>query len=83
MESIELRTLAGADNITVGELAGIDVTEVNVDLRGPNGGTDGAVDNVTVNATDGADVIGVSDDTGMCRACTPTSRCSSPTPTTG
>jgi Ca2+-binding RTX toxin-like protein len=64
MESIELRTLAGADNITVGDLTGTDVNEVNIDLRGPNGGTDGAVDSVTVIATNGADVIGVSGDTG-------------------
>ena len=64
MDSIELRPLGGADNITVGDLIDTDVTEVNIDLRGPNGDTDGAVDNLTVNGTNGADVIGISGDTG-------------------
>jgi RTX calcium-binding nonapeptide repeat (4 copies) len=48
----------------VGDLSGTDVTEVNIDLRGPNGGGDGAADTVTVNATQGADVFGVAGDAG-------------------
>ncbi len=48
VESIEFRALGGTDNIVVGDLSGTDVTEVSIDLRGPNGGGDGAIDTVTV-----------------------------------
>jgi Ca2+-binding RTX toxin-like protein len=64
VETIDFRALGGADNVTVGDLSGTDVTEVNIDLRGPNGGGDGAVDSVTANATNGADVFGVTGDAG-------------------
>jgi Ca2+-binding RTX toxin-like protein len=64
VESIELRALGGADNFVVGDLSGTDVTEVSIDLRGSDGGTDGAADTVTVNATQGADVFGVAGDAG-------------------
>jgi Ca2+-binding RTX toxin-like protein len=64
MEVIEFRALGGADNITVGDLSGTDVDRVDVDLRGPAGGGDGAADNVTVNGTNGADAIFVSGDAG-------------------
>ena len=37
---------------------------IDIDLRGPNGGGDGAADTVTVNATNGADVFGVAGDAG-------------------
>ena len=58
VESIDFRALFGADNIVVGDLSGTDVTEVNVDL----GGGDLAADTVTVNATNGDDVILISGD---------------------
>ena len=64
VEQIEFRALGGADNITVGDLSGTDVTRVDVDLRGPNGGGDGAADTVTVTGTQGADVIGVAGNSG-------------------
>jgi Ca2+-binding RTX toxin-like protein len=64
VETIEFRALGGADNIVVGDLSGTDVTRVDLDLRGPNGGGDGAADTVTVNATNGADVFGVAGDAG-------------------
>ena len=64
MEAIEFRALGGADNIVVGDLSGTDVTRIDLDLRGPNGGGDGAADTVTVNGTQGADVIGVTGDAG-------------------
>jgi Ca2+-binding RTX toxin-like protein len=64
VESIDFRALGGTDNIVVGDLSGTDVTEVNLDLRGPNGGGDGAADTITVNATQGADVFGVAGDAG-------------------
>ena len=64
VERIELRALGGNDNVTIGDLSGTDVTRVDIDLRGPNGGGDGAVDTVTVNATQGDDMFGVAGDTG-------------------
>jgi Ca2+-binding RTX toxin-like protein len=64
VETIEFRALGGADNIIVGDLSGTDVTRVDLDLRGPNGGTDGAADSVIVNGTNGADVFGAAGDAG-------------------
>lgn len=64
VERIEFRALGGADNIVVGDLTGTDVTRVDIDLRGPNGGSDQAVDTVTVNATQGANAFGVTGDAG-------------------
>ena len=64
VESIDFRALGGADNIVVGDLSGTDVTEVGIDLSGPNGGGDGAADTVTVNGTNGDDAIFVAGDAG-------------------
>src|SRR5215207_4364259 len=64
VESIDFRALGGADNITVGDLTGTDVTASNLDLRGPNGGGDGAADSVTVNGTQADDVFGAGGDAG-------------------
>jgi Ca2+-binding RTX toxin-like protein len=62
VERIDFRALGGADNIVVNDLSGTDVTQIDLDLRGPNGGGDGAADTVTVNATNGDDEIGVAGD---------------------
>ncbi len=68
VEAIEFRALGGADNITVGDLLLARTCSGSMwILRGPNGGTDQAVDTVTVNATQGADVFGVTGDTGGVR----------------
>jgi Ca2+-binding RTX toxin-like protein len=64
VEAIDFRALGGADNIVVGDLSGTDVTQINLDLRGPNGGGDGAADTITANGTQGADVFGVAGDAG-------------------
>ncbi len=64
VEQIEFRALGGADNIVVGDLSGTDVTRIDLDLRGPNGGGDAAADTVTVNATQGDDVVSVAGDAG-------------------
>ena len=64
IEQIDFRALGGADNIVVGDLSGTDVTDIGLDLRGPNGGGDGAADTVTVNGTNGADVFGAAGDAG-------------------
>ncbi|HEY1378773.1 MAG TPA: calcium-binding protein, partial [Gemmataceae bacterium] len=60
-ERVNFVALGGADQITVGDLSGTDVTEVNLDLSNPAGsGTgDGAADTVTVTGTNGADAIQV------------------------
>lgn len=62
VERIDFNALGGADNIVVGDLSGTDVTEIDIDLRGPNGGGDGATDTVTANGTNGADAFGVAGD---------------------
>ena len=64
VESIDFRALGGADNVVVGDLSGTDVTQAGLDLRGPNGGGDGAADTVTVNGTQGDDVFGAAGDAG-------------------
>ena len=64
IEAIEYRALGGADDIVVGDLTGTDVTRIDVDLRGPNGGGDGAIDTVTANGTQSGDVFGVAGDSG-------------------
>ncbi|MFT3883688.1 MAG: calcium-binding protein [Gemmatales bacterium] len=63
-EQIEFRALAGADNIVVNDLTGTDLTQIELALRGPNGGVDGEADSVTVNGTQGKDTFGVLGDTG-------------------
>ena len=66
VEGIDFRALGGDDNIVVGDLSGTDVDVVNIDLRGPDGGGDGAADTVTVNGTnsDVADNIVIAGDAG-------------------
>jgi Ca2+-binding RTX toxin-like protein len=64
VETVEYRALGGADNIVVGDLTGTDLTRVDLDLRGPAGGGDGAADTITVSGTQGADVFGAAGDAG-------------------
>jgi Ca2+-binding RTX toxin-like protein len=64
IEDLELRTLGGADNIVVNDLTGTDLTQIGIDLKGPNGGNDGQGDSITVNGTQGADNFGVAGDIG-------------------
>jgi Ca2+-binding RTX toxin-like protein len=64
VESIDFRALGGADEIVVGDLTGTNVTQIGLDLRGPNGGGDGAIDSVTVTGTNGADAIAISGNLG-------------------
>jgi Ca2+-binding RTX toxin-like protein len=58
VEKIQFNALGGADNITVNDMTGTNVSEVDLNL----GGNDGAADTVTINATNGDDVITVSQD---------------------
>jgi Ca2+-binding RTX toxin-like protein len=64
VESVDFRALGGTDNVVVGDLSGTDLTIAGLDLRGPNGGGDGAADTVTVNGTQGPDVFGAAGDAG-------------------
>ena len=59
VEIIRLNALGGADNTVVGDLTGTDVTKVAIDLAAViNGKTgDGALDSVTVNATNAGDSV--------------------------
>ncbi|HEX7312065.1 MAG TPA: hypothetical protein VF232_12900, partial [Gaiellaceae bacterium] len=59
VEAVDVRALGGADTITVDDVSGTDLTEVNSDLAATGGAGDGAADNVIVNGTDGDDVIQV------------------------
>ena len=83
VESIDFRALGGADNIVVGDLSGTDLTALDADLRGPNGGGDGAADTVTVNGTQGADVFGAAGDAGGVTVFGPADHREPPLPGTG
>jgi Ca2+-binding RTX toxin-like protein len=56
VERTNLKSLGGADRLTVNDLSGTDMVNIADDL----GGDDGAADDVVVNATNGADVVTVS-----------------------
>jgi Ca2+-binding RTX toxin-like protein len=58
VEEIDTRALGGADVFTAHDLAGTDVTDLEVD-EAVAGAPDGAADRVAVDGTDGADVIRV------------------------
>jgi len=64
VERVDFNALGGADLITVNDLSGTDVSNVNVDLAGTLGGAtgDGQPDSVVVNATNGDDTIKVNGD---------------------
>ncbi len=64
VEGINFNARGGADTITVNDLSGTDVTQVNLDLAGvPGSGVgDGSADSVIVNGTNGNDVITVAGD---------------------
>ena len=59
VEQVDFNALGGADAIAVHDLTGTDVTNVDLDLAGTLGGVtgDGQSDQVTVNGTDGNDVV--------------------------
>jgi len=61
VEHVDFNALGGADNITVNDLTGTGVSQVNLDL----GANDGAADTVTINGTNGADVITVTETNGV------------------
>ena len=66
VEQFDLRALGGADTVTVNDLTGTDVAEVNVDLAGTLGGNtgDGLSDVITVNGTALPDTIHIAANSG-------------------
>jgi Ca2+-binding RTX toxin-like protein len=66
VEQVNVVALGGADTITVNDLSGTGVTDVNIDLAAPPGsGTgDGQADTVVVNGTAGHDNIAVAGNAG-------------------
>ena len=61
VERVDVNALGGADTVTINDLSGTDVTNVDVDLAGTLGGAtgDGQADRVVVNGTNGNDAIKV------------------------
>jgi Ca2+-binding RTX toxin-like protein len=56
---IQYNALGGADNVVVHNLAGTDVKTVALNLSGPDGKGDTATDSITVEGTNGGDIINV------------------------
>jgi Ca2+-binding RTX toxin-like protein len=63
VETLTVQALGGADTVTVNDLSATDVESVDVDL-GVGGVGDAAVDSVTVNATNNANVVRISGASG-------------------
>jgi Ca2+-binding RTX toxin-like protein len=65
VETLNLNTLGGIDALTINDLTGTHLTDINVNLAGTIGGTtgDGAADTITVNGTDSPDNISVTANT--------------------
>jgi Ca2+-binding RTX toxin-like protein len=57
VEDIRFQALGGADNVVINDLSATNVQSVHVDLGVFGGGGDGSSDTVTLNATNGDDVI--------------------------
>ena len=64
VETVDFNALGGADLVTVNDLTGTDVGNVNVDLAATGGGGDGQPDRVVVNGTDRDDSIHIDGDAG-------------------
>jgi Ca2+-binding RTX toxin-like protein len=66
VEQVNVAALGGADTITVNDLTGTDVIQVNIDLSSPAGSGigDGQADTVVINGTEGDDVVTVVGDAG-------------------
>ena len=84
VEQVDFNALGGPDLVTVNDLTGTDVSDVNIDLAGTLGGGngDGQPDRVVVNATDGDDTIDVSGDSAQVKVSglAPTVRIAHPEP---
>jgi hypothetical protein len=65
IEIFNLRTLGGADTLTVNNLDGTAIRHANIDLSGVSGGADHQADSVTVNGTNQADRVDVTAEVGQ------------------
>src|SRR5262249_11931049 len=67
VEHIDFTARGGADNITVNDLTGTGVSQVAIDLAAqPGSGVgDGQADTVTINGTNGDDVINLTENNGV------------------
>jgi RTX calcium-binding nonapeptide repeat (4 copies) len=65
LEIVHVGALGGADVITVNDLTGTDVTDIQADLAGSLGGGDGAADQLVANGTAGNDSLVASDSGGV------------------
>ena len=67
VERVNLEALGGADTITVNDLTGTNVNQVAIDLAGvPGSGTgDNQADTIVINATNGNDVISITENNGV------------------
>jgi Ca2+-binding RTX toxin-like protein len=67
VETIDVNALGGADTLTVNDLTGTGVKNVNIDLSSPpgSGAGDGQADTIVINATNAADKISVSTSGGV------------------
>ncbi len=61
VETIDVQSKGGADNIIVNNLTGTDVSKVKIDL----GGADNAADTIVLNATEGDDAITITNENGV------------------
>ncbi|HEY6565628.1 MAG TPA: calcium-binding protein, partial [Pirellulaceae bacterium] len=61
VESMDLNALGGTDTVTVNDVTGTDLVEMNIDLAGVLGGTagDGQSDTVIVHGTNSDDVLNI------------------------
>jgi RTX calcium-binding nonapeptide repeat (4 copies) len=64
VETVDFNALGGVDLVTVNDLTGTDVGDVNVDLAATGGGGDGQPDRVVVSGTNRDDSIHVDGDAG-------------------
>jgi Ca2+-binding RTX toxin-like protein len=64
VEEIDLNAFGGADHLTVNDVTGTGLSEIQTDLAGQSTRDDGAQDQVVVNGTDGSDVIAVGGEGG-------------------
>jgi Ca2+-binding RTX toxin-like protein len=67
VETIDVNALGGADTITVEDLSKTDVKHVAIDLSSTPGSgvSDGSADTIVINATNGDDVINITESNGV------------------
>ncbi|HET6954722.1 MAG TPA: hypothetical protein VFI47_30450 [Acidimicrobiales bacterium] len=59
VERLDLTALGNTDKVTIENMEGTDFRRADIDLQGPAGGGDAAVDQVIVNGTEDRDIVSV------------------------